>query len=54
MKAHLITSMIIFLIIGCIGLIYLFPILGLVTSCIISFAVTYYMIYQFIKNDFDI
>jgi len=54
MKTHLITSIIIILIIGCIGLIYLFPILGLGTLCIISFAVTYYMIYQFIKNDFDI
>jgi hypothetical protein len=54
MKAHLITSITLLLVIGGMGLIYLFPILGLGTLCIISFAVTYYMIYQFIKNDFDI
>lgn len=53
MKIHLITSIIIILIIGCIGLIYLFPILGLVALCTISFAVIYYMIYQFIENDFN-
>jgi hypothetical protein len=54
MSTHLITSMIIFLIIGCIGLIYLFPILGLVTICIVSLALAYFLIYQFIKNDFDL
>ena len=54
MSTHLITSIIIFLIIGYIGLIYLFPILGLVTLCIISLALVYYLIYQFIKNDFNI
>jgi hypothetical protein len=53
MKTHLITSITLLLIIGGIGLIYLFPILGLVTLCIISFALAYYLIYQFIKNDFD-
>jgi hypothetical protein len=54
MKTHLITSIIIFLIIAGIGLIYLFPILGLVTLCIISFALAYYLIYQFIENDFNL
>jgi hypothetical protein len=54
MITHLITSIIIILIIVGIGLIYLFPILGLVVLCTISFAVIYYMIYQFIGNDFDI
>jgi hypothetical protein len=54
MNIHLKTSITLLLIIGCIGLIYLFPILGLVTLCIISFAVIYYMIYQFIENDFNI
>ena len=54
MNIHLITSIIIFLIIVCIGLIYLFPILGLVALCTISFAVIYYMIYQFIENDFNL
>jgi len=54
MNIHLKTSITLLLIIGGIGLIYLFPILGLVALCTISFAVIYYMIYQFIKNDFDI
>ncbi len=54
MKTHLITSIIIILIIGCTGLIYLFPILGLVALCIISLALSYYLIYQFVKNDFEI
>jgi hypothetical protein len=53
MSTHLKTSITLLLIIVCIGLIYLFPILGLVTSCIISIALVYYFIYQFIKNDFD-
>jgi hypothetical protein len=54
MSTHLITSITLLLIIGCIGLIYLFPILGLVALCTISFAVIYYMIYQFIENDFNL
>lgn len=54
MKTHLITSIIIILIIGCIGLIYLFPILGLVALCIIPLALVYYLIYEFIENDFNL
>jgi hypothetical protein len=54
MKTHLITSITLLLVIGGMGLIYLFPILGLVALCIISFALVYYLIYQFINNDFDI
>ena len=54
MKTHLITSITLLLIIVCIGLIYLFPILGLVTLCIIPLALVYYLIYEFIENDFNL
>jgi len=54
MNIHLKTSITLLLIIVCIGLIYLFPILGLVTLCIIPLALVYYLIYEFVKNDFEI
>jgi len=53
MKTHLITSITLLLVIGVVGLICLFPILVLVTLCIISFALVYYLIYEFIKNDLN-
>jgi len=53
MKTHLITSITLLLVIVCIGLTYLFPILGLVALCIITLALVYYLIYEFIENDFN-
>lgn len=54
MKTHLITSIALLLVIVCMGLIYLFPILRLVALCMIPLSLSYYLIYQFVKNDFEI
>jgi len=53
-KTHLITSMIFFFIIGYMGLVISYPILGVVTLCTVLLALAYALIYHFIKTQFNL
>jgi len=54
MNKHLITSIALLLVIVCTGLAISYPIIGVVIFCSVILALVYYLIYQFIENDFNI